>query len=195
LYLNGQRVAKDPVTAYAWIALSAERNYPQFVNTRDSVWAQLDPDQRDKANEMLKQLMAEYGDAVAKPRMVAQLQQGKLHMTGSPLGFEPYESSHTLAQFAGGFGGSGFGAAGLDPGDPPPDCSLGAVEGGIVTGCGEFWAKSRWDSTAYFKTADKFWSGTVTVGPLQNVSKPPTPATPSSSADPSTDDDDGGTPP
>jgi uncharacterized protein len=191
LYLNGQGVAKDPVTAYAWIALSAERNYPKFVATRDGVWAQLDPAQREKANQMLQQLMAEYGDAVAKPRMVAQLQQEKLHMTGSPLGFGNFVSAITPGQYFGNLYGVGLGAAGFDPGEPLiPYCGLGAVEGGVITGCGDFWADNRWNSRAYFKAADSQWSGTVKVGALQNVSKDSAPATSSTtSAGPQRGDD------
>lgn len=181
LYLNGQGVTKDPATAYAWIALSAERNYPQFVATRDRVRAQLDPQQRDRADGILKQLMAEYGDAVAKPRMIAQLQQAKLHMTGSMLGYEPYEQTYSAAQFFGSLKRPAFGAAGLDPADPPPQCGLGAVEGGVITGCGKFWAESRWNSTMYFKGIDSFWRGTVRVGTLQKVSNASAPAAASTS--------------
>jgi uncharacterized protein len=196
MYLNGQGVAKDPATAYAWIALSAERSYPKFVGTRNSVWAQLDPEQRDKANEILKQLTAEYGDAVAKPRMVAELQQGKLHMTGSPAGVEDSVLvQSTLSQFSTNLNGAGVGAGGLDPGDPLPDCGLGAVEGGVVTGCGDFWAENRWNTKAYFKAEDSFWSGTVKVGPLQNVSNSPTSAAPPNSSTPSTDQPEGSTNP
>lgn len=195
MYLNGQGVSKDPVTAYAWIALSAERNYPKFVDTRNGVWAQLDSEQREKANEVLKQLMTDYGDAVAKPRLIAQFQQAKLHMTGSPAGVEGTLAQSTLAQFSTNLTGAGVGAAGLDPGDPLPDCGLGAVEGGVITGCGDFWADNRWNSSAYFKAADSLWSGMVRVGTLQNVSNSPTPATPSTSSTPSTDQPDGSTNP
>ncbi|RUL64190.1 sel1 repeat family protein [Dyella dinghuensis] len=195
MYLNGQGVPKDPVTGYAWIALSAERNYPKFVETRDSVWAQLDPDQRDKANEILKQLTAEYGDAVAKPRMVAELQQGKLHMTGSPLGVAIFNSQATKSQFFGNLSGAGLGAAGLDAGDPLPDCGLGSVEGGVITGCGDFWAENRWNSKTYFKAQDSFWSGTVRVGALQDVSTKPTSVAQPASSTPSTDEPDGSTNP
>jgi hypothetical protein len=195
MYLNGQGVPKDPVTGYAWVALSAERNYPKFVDTRDSVWAQLDSEQRDKANDILKQLTAEYGDAVAKPRMVAELQQGKLHMTGSPLGAEFFTSQATKVQFFDNLNGPALGAAGLDPGDPLPDCGLGAVEGGVITGCGDFWAENRWNSKTYFKAQDSFWSGTVRVGALQNVSTSPAPAAPPTSSTPSTDQPDESTNP
>ena len=140
---------------------------------------------------MLTQLTAEYGDAVAKPRMTAQLQQGKLHMTGSPAGVEGTLAQSTFAQFSANLQGSGVGAAGLDAGDPLPDCGLGAVEGGVITGCGDFWAESRWNSNTYFKAQDSFWSGTVKVGPLQNVSKSSMPATSSPSPAGSADQPDG----
>jgi uncharacterized protein len=205
LYLNGQGVAKDPATAYAWIALSAERNYPQFVSTRNSVWAQLNPQQREKAAEILKQLTTEYGDAVAKPRMIAQLQQAKLHMTGSLTGFEGNLSVGTLAQFSNGLGPSGsslgnssisgLGAAGLDPGGALPRCDLAPVEGGAITGCGDFWADDRWSSSKYFKSTDRFWKATVKVGPLENVGNGQTPATSSTSPTPATNKPQEGTHP
>ncbi|WP_147292884.1 tetratricopeptide repeat protein [Dyella psychrodurans] len=188
MYFYGQGVAKDPATAYAWMALSAERNYPKFVATRDDVWAQINPEQREKANEILKQLTTEYGDAVAKPRMIAQLQQAKLHMTGSLAGFDNNVAAVSLAQFSLNLGVSGstprnrdisgIGAAGLDAGDPLPRCDLGTVEGGAITGCGDFWAGNRWNSSKYFKATDSFWNATVTVGPLQNASKSSTSKTP-----------------
>lgn len=176
LYLNGQGAAKDPATAYAWIALSAERNYPQFVATRNNVWAKLDASQREKATQVLKQLMAEYGDAVAKPRLFAIFQQEKLHMTGSPAGFEGFLATGTLAQFATSMGATGssvgdpaipgFGAAGLYATGVLPRCDLDAVEGGVVTCCGDFWGDSRWKSNLYFQSTDRFWKATVNVGPL-----------------------------
>jgi uncharacterized protein len=180
LYLNGQGVAKDPVTACAWIALSAERNYPQFVATRDRVCSSLDAQQHEQANAMLAQLAVVYGDAVAKPRMVAQFQQAKLQMTGSHTGFEGDLVVETLGQFAGNLTGSSWRAAGLDSGEPQPRCGLGAVEGGLITGCGDFWASDRWNAREYFKDTDRLWRGTVKVGPLQNVSRDPAPATPPS---------------
>ena len=37
MYLNGQGVARDPVAAFAWTAIAAERKYPQFLATRDAI--------------------------------------------------------------------------------------------------------------------------------------------------------------
>ena len=87
MYLNGEGVSRDPVAAYAWVAVAAERNYPQFLATRDRIWAGLDATQRAGAKAMVDQLYSEYGDATAKPRMAKVLRRVASHMTGSLLGF------------------------------------------------------------------------------------------------------------
>ena len=86
MYLNGEGVRKDPVTAFAWIALAAERKYPKFLVTRDAVWAGLDTTQREQAKALLEQLYPEYGDASAKPRMIKRMRWDLTHLTGSYLG-------------------------------------------------------------------------------------------------------------
>ena len=88
LYLNGEGVAKDPVTAYAWMSIAAERAYPDFVATRDGVKASLTPEQLQKADAIRQTLDARYGDAVAKPRMVKQLRMAQMEFTGSRTGFD-----------------------------------------------------------------------------------------------------------
>jgi TPR repeat protein len=75
MYLNGQGVQKDPATAWAWISIAAERDYPQFVSTRDDLWRQLSSGQRQQAKATAQQLYAQYGDQVAQPRMLQALQQ------------------------------------------------------------------------------------------------------------------------
>jgi uncharacterized protein len=76
MYLNGQGVQKDPATAWAWVSIAAEREYPQFVATRDDLWRQLNSEQRQQAKAIEQQLYAQYGDSVAQPRMLQALQQG-----------------------------------------------------------------------------------------------------------------------
>ena len=44
MYVNGEGVPKDMLTGYAWIDIAAERDYPDFVATRDRVKAALTPD-------------------------------------------------------------------------------------------------------------------------------------------------------
>src|SRR5690348_10313615 len=59
MYDNGEGVAKDPATACAWLALSSERKYPSFVETRDRVCKMLTPAQPDHAVAELDKLMPE----------------------------------------------------------------------------------------------------------------------------------------
>jgi hypothetical protein len=69
MYLHGQGVKADPATAYAWLAVAAERNDPRYVATRDQVWAQLDAQQRESAKRLADRLSREYGDVSAEPRL------------------------------------------------------------------------------------------------------------------------------
>ena len=88
IYLNGNGVPADPVKAWAWLSLAAERGYPEFVATRDRVWSQLDAAQRTQAEAAVKTLAATYGDAVAQPRMLAALRMALSQRTGSRTGFD-----------------------------------------------------------------------------------------------------------
>ncbi|HJU25716.1 MAG TPA: sel1 repeat family protein [Rhodanobacteraceae bacterium] len=155
MYDNGEGVAKDPVTACAWLALAAERKYPSFIATRDRVCKALTPAQHDQAVAVLDKLMPVYGDAVSKPRMAHALHQALTEGTGSRLGFDSgiYQSS-----------------AGQSCGGPT------IYEGGVAVpraGCGstDYYAASRWDPKKYFAARDAQYRGTVTVGNMQDVHK------------------------
>lgn len=167
MYLNGQGVQRDPVTAFAWVAIAAERKYPQFLATRDQIWAQLDAQQRDQAKALIDKLYPEYGDATAKPRMAMVLRRERAHLTGSYLGFgSDSVSSQTPSQLLGPSAGGG----------PPPACGGDTIDGAAMTGCGNIYASWRWDPKQYFAARDGAWFGTVSVGALQDVkSATPTP--------------------
>jgi uncharacterized protein len=158
LYLNGEGVRKDPVAAYAWMSIAAERDYPTFIASRDALGAKLDAQQRQLAAAMFEQLSAEYGDIVAKPRMVSALRQGMVQIsrdtTGSRLGFMA-QPVKTIAE--------------------KEDCDTSDM--GAITGCGGAFSDARWDPAQYFKARDSAWSGTVTVSPLQEVASPKVQAT------------------
>ena len=150
MYMNGEGVAKDPVMAYAWLDLAAERDYPDFVATRDRLKATLTAEQLQKAQERRNKLAERYGDAVAKPRMVAQLHQGQMQMTGSRTGFD-----YGVSQIAN-----------------KPTCGPSVVVGGNETpnaGCGgaALYAKSRWEPKEYFASRDAEWKATVSVGAIE----------------------------
>jgi TPR repeat protein len=159
MYLNGEGIGKDPITAYAWLSLAAERNYPSFVATRDTVGKSLSSAQRQQADGVLQSLLKEYGDAVAKPRMIHELRMAM--GTVNPVGRPPIGAYTSLG-----------GAA-----DREPYCGPFGGRGD----CG-FYASWRWDPKQYFAARDAQWDapsvGKVTVLPLQKVDKP-------ASADPS----------
>lgn len=152
MYDNGRGVEKDPVTACAWLALAAERKYPAFIATRDRVCEALTPAQHDQAVAVLDKLMSEYGDAVAKKRMVRALDMAKTEGTGSRLGFD-----------------SGVTTVGVKQG-----CGGPTVDDAPVAGCGNanFWSPWRWDPKKYFAARDAHWRGTVTVGDLKDMHAP-----------------------
>ena len=156
MYLNGQGVKKDPVAAFAWVAIAAERKYPQFLATRDAIWAQLDASQREQAKAMVEQLYPEYGDPTAKWRMTVRLRLNATELTGSFLGF----GSDSVASLTPGqFTGTG----------PMPACGAKTIEGAPITGCGNIYARWRWDPKQYFEARDGAWKGTVSVGKMQQV--------------------------
>lgn len=151
MYLNGQGVAKDPVTAFAWVAISAERKYPRFLATRDAIWSTLDADQREQAKTMVAKLYAEYGDPVAKKRMAHALNLAKLQMTGSRLGFGTSSVSTVSADSV------------------PAACGEETIDGAAQVGCGNIYAAWRWDPKQYFQVRDGAWKGTVTVGAIDQA--------------------------
>ena len=151
MYMNGEGVPKDLPTAYAWLAVAAERKYPEFEVTRDNVKAQLSPQQLEQAEKIRSALEAEYGDQVAKHRLVVQLNQGKMKMTGSHAGFDSGISQLNNKNCAG--------PSVMVGGDPVPQAGCG---GGI-------YAKWRWDPKTYFAVRDAHWKATVSVGTLNDV--------------------------
>ena len=161
MYLNGEGVAKDPVTAYAWLGLAAERDYPDFVATRDRVKASLTAEQLEKAVAVRAKLDERYADAVAKPRMAQQLHLGQMQLTGSRTG---YDSG--VSQLA-----------------TKPTCGPSVVVGGQETpnaGCGgaSLYAKARWEPNEYFASRDAEWKATVSVGAIESpTAKAPAGAT------------------
>ena len=156
MYLNGRGVKKVPATAFAWLALAAERDYPQFVATRDGVKAGLSPQQLKRAAAIHAKLARKYSDAVAKPRMAHQLRMGMEQMTGSRTGFD-FGAMHAAVK---------------------DHCASGEYIGGAqvpVAGCGGsgIYAKSRWVPRQYFASRDEQWKATVSVGGLTQVGPGP----------------------
>lgn len=69
MYFAGRGVPRDPVLAYAWMDLAAERGYRNLLARREHYWNTLDAAQRREALQQGQQLYAQYSDTVAKPRI------------------------------------------------------------------------------------------------------------------------------
>lgn len=152
MYANGEGVAKDLPTAYAWLAVASERDYPQFDATRDRIKAQLTPIQLAQAEKILASVKAEYGDQVAKHRLVVELNQGRMQISGSHTGFD----------------------SGMWHPAVKRNCAIGSVINGqnaSVAGCGsdDMYAAEHWDPKQYFAARDSQWKATVSVGSIDGV--------------------------
>lgn len=164
MYENGQGVEEDPITACAWLALAAQRKYPEFVETRDRVCDALTPAQHDQAVAALNKLLPEYSDKAAKHRMAVVLRLAKMQTTGSRLGLD----------------------GGITTVSTNPNCGGPTINNGDTdvpqAGCSSanFWSPWRRVPKKYFTARDAQWSGTVTVGSLQQSGKTKTTAQPAS---------------
>jgi len=146
MYWHGVGVERDPALAYAWADLAAERMYPSFVVLREKMWEQLDQATRDRALREGNGLYDEYGDDVAKPRLVRAMAQGKRQVTGSHLG---YVGNLEVSAPRGTGDGMSLGPDSID-----------------LT---PMYAKWRWDAHQYWAVEDAIWShGSVEVGPVSN---------------------------
>ncbi|AWV08801.1 SEL1-like repeat protein [Marilutibacter maris] len=86
MYWHGVGTASDRALAYAWSDVAAERGYRDLLLVREKMWSQLNAEERRRALEIGPALYADYGDAVAQPRMEWALRQARANVTGSRLG-------------------------------------------------------------------------------------------------------------
>lgn len=87
MYWHGIGVERDPVQAYVWADLAAERMGHGVLLVREKMWQQLSPAQREQVLERGPALYERYGDAVAQPRTEAAMRQFARDMTGSRVGW------------------------------------------------------------------------------------------------------------
>jgi hypothetical protein len=144
MYWNGQGTEKDPVLAYAWMDLAAERGYRGFLGLRERYWNSLDARQRGEAIERGRAVYARYGDAVAQPRLATQLRRGRKQVTGSRTGF-----SGNLQIMVPGPGG------------------FPSIDGT------KFYDQRYWDPKQYQQWHDSIWAeprvGKVSVGQIEQM--------------------------
>jgi len=87
MYYNGVGRGRDAARAWAWIRLSAEREYPQLVMAEQEIWQELDETEKRRAERILRsELLPEYGDEVTLPAVRRYMDQRHRSATGSRRG-------------------------------------------------------------------------------------------------------------
>ncbi len=161
MYWNGDGVPQDRALAYAWIDLAADRGYADLLAQRERYWAQLSPDERQRATEQGRQVYAEYGDAQGLKRLDNALRRELARATGSRTGFGGNNVTVLLRGEAGSL---------LQHDDGAP-----VVLGGTPVRGTDYYAPALWSAAPYARLKDQVWRlsaaemGTVDVGPLQSL--------------------------
>lgn len=149
MYWNGEGIERDRALAYAWMDLAAERGSRFLLAHRERYWSGLTPAERARALQAGKDLYAEYGDEVAKPRLERVLVTTRRKVTGSRAGWV------------------GNLAICIDP----PDCTA-RVSGE------QYYADRYWRPKKYWDWQDRIIltprrDGNVDVGPLEVMQPKP----------------------
>lgn len=153
IYWEGHGVAVDRPLAYAWMDIAAERLYPSLVQFREQYWAALDRNEREEALLRGREILHEYGDAAAKPRLEQVMTRERRRGTGSRVGASLGMLRVIPMTGPGrhmGFGEMNFSTANAMRGD-------------------QFYADEFWQPEAYWRMQDKMWDapereGHVDVG-------------------------------
>lgn len=95
MHWEGQGIAVDRPRAYAWMDLAAERHYKDMLARREFYWNQLTEAERARAIEIGRDLYADFGDDVAKPRLERVLQREHGSKTGTRLGADTFTKVYT----------------------------------------------------------------------------------------------------
>src|SRR5690606_26242536 len=77
MYWKGIGVARDRPRGYAWMDIAAERRFPNFVILRERYWNNLDARERERAIDVGRPLMDEYGDARARLRLAKVMRRNQ----------------------------------------------------------------------------------------------------------------------
>ena len=88
MYLEGYRGPSNPERAWAWMELSAEREYPQFREVADLLLSTFSENEKATAQRILEEeLRPIYGDEVTIPRVTSKMRRVYRNQTGTRAGF------------------------------------------------------------------------------------------------------------
>ena len=160
MYWKGIGVARDRPRGYAWMDIAAERRFPNFLILRERYWNRLDARERERAIDVGRPLMDEYGDARARLRLAKVMRRNQHVATGSRLGFTGHIENDRPGLFARN--------KGVAPGTGP------LASAGIHVSAADYYAAENWDVTAYWRRQARAWGvpprhGDVHVGDVVPV--------------------------
>jgi hypothetical protein len=164
--MNWQGVggAPDPVRAYIWMDLAAERGFVGFVSKRERYWAALNPTERELVALLGEPIQAQYGDRVALPNLRMKFRRG---LAGSILARTGSTGNATV----------------IYPGAGPVRLLGNAVgstlaNGGIQMEMASYYDRDLWRIDRYVlwndKQLDLARRAMVEVGVMQSVPEPVT---------------------
>jgi hypothetical protein len=146
IYWKGLGVERDPVLGYVWMFLAAERGYYDFRAWSEAYWHEMTIAQRQQAQVRGPAIVAEYGDAVAVPRLEQAMRRALRQGTGSlvdPSGQMMVITSYDTTP-----------PRGIDP--------------------ERFYADMYWRPAEYHQLQDRLWKAPlhkrVDVGPVDDLS-------------------------
>ncbi len=85
-HFKGEGIPQDRPLGLAWLALAAERKDPQFDESLAAAWDDASPDERERANEIWRDLRKRYADDVALPVAERRFDSELAQITGSRVG-------------------------------------------------------------------------------------------------------------
>lgn len=157
MYWHGAGIGRDPVKAYIWSDLAAERGSRRLLAIREKIWGELDDAQRKQVEAEGAAYYDLYGDAVAKPKAEAEIRRFARSMTGSRTGY----SNQNLDIIAGGPIHGSFGNA-----TPGMLAASAVVQGGMDEK--DMYGDERTKLADYWRAQDHALNtGRVEVGELQ----------------------------
>ncbi len=169
MYWHGDGVDADPVKAYIWADLAAERGTDQrLLAIREKLWASLSPEQRQQARQLGPEYYERYGDDRAMPRNEAAMRRLAGSRTGSRVG----ASGSGLDIIVGGTAVSRYPSANV-----VSLSKLASGRGGMSAA--ELYDRDRLRPERYWNAEDQAFAalmkeGEVKVGKLEPVRHAPT---------------------
>lgn len=164
MYWNGDGVKRDPVQAYVWADLAAERgNNTELLRMRESIWQELTPAQQAQSLGLGVGYYDRYGDTAAQRRTDAEIRRFARNQTGSRTGL-------LTSQMDVNMGRPELWSGGAEPKFGPVKSTGTAFYGDSRTRPKAYWQA---EDLTFGALIDQVGTGTVQVRDVEVVKDPP----------------------